>query len=221
MVILLFQLTFNYHLPNNPSLLSSEQKPEVTLAVARILASLCKDSSKRSKTVFNQVQYELIAGLISYDDHDISTAAALIIQNMILSLTDLTNKRKHIKKHVQTPIEFTAEIQEYVDEIFRAVIMLIMEPKCSGYGRDNCIDLCLKYVDRANGCAWTPRFIVFGVPKLLRVAATIPELKLPGSLPLTENTKMHVSCCLSAIYDDIYYDSEREKFNEVCENFVK
>lgn len=202
-------------------LLTTEQKPEVTLAVARILASLCKNSAKRSKTVFNQVQYELIAGLISYDDHDISTAAALIIQNMLLSLTDLTNKRKHIKKHVQQPIEFTPEIQEYVDEIFRAIIMLIMDPKCSGYGRDNCIDLCLKYVDRANGCAWTPRFIVFGVPKLLRVASTIPELKLPNSLPLTENTKMHVSCCLGAIYDDIYHDGEREKYNEVCENFVK
>lgn len=112
------------------------------------------------------------------------------------------------------------EIQEYVDEIFRAIIMLIMEPTCSGFGRDNCIDLCLKFVDRAGGCGWTPRFIVFGIPKLLRVASTVPDLNLPHSLPLTENTKMHVACCLSAIYDDIQHDGEREKYNEVCENFI-
>lgn len=195
------------------------KKLDVILAVARVLASLCKNSMRRSKTVFNQVQYELIAGLISHTNQEISTSSALIIQNMILSLTDLENKRKHIRKQTQ-PLEFSPEIQEYVDEIFRAIVMLIMDPKCSGVGRDNCIDLCLKYVDRANGCGWTPRFIVFGVPKLLRVAATIPELNLPNSLPLSENTKMHVSCCLSAIYDDIFHDGEREKFNEVCETFV-
>lgn len=98
--------------------------------------------------------------------------------------------------------------------------MLIMEPSCSGYGRDNCIDLCLKFVDRAQGCAWTPRFVVFGVPKLLRVAATVPELNLPNSLPLTEHTKMHVACCLCTVYDDIYSDIEREKFHETVNAFI-
>lgn len=202
------------------NLLENDKKPEVILAVTRILATLCKNSMRRSKTVFNQVQYELIAGLISSPEQETSTSAALIIQNMILALTDLENKRKHIKKQVNNPHEFTPEIQEYVDEIFRAIIMLIMDPKCSGVGRDNCIDLCLKYVDRANGCGWTPRFIVFGIPKLLRVASTIPELNQPHSLPLTENTRMHVACCLSAIYDDIYHDGEREKYTEVCETFI-
>lgn len=200
--------------------LQKEKNKEVLLGITRLIASLCKDSMKRSKTVFNQVQYELIAELISYDDQEISTAGALIIQNMILSLTDLENKKTHQRRKVHNPVEFSPEIQEYVDEIFRAIIMLIMEPKCSGYGRDNCIDLCLKYVDRANGCGWTPRFIVFGIPKLLRVAATIPDLNLPGSLPITENTRMHVACCLSAIYDDVYNDSEREKYQETCETFV-
>ena len=96
-----------------------------------------------------------------------------------------------------------------------------MDQNCSGYGRDNCIDLCLKFVDRANGCAWTPRFVVFGIPKLLRVAATIPELNLPNSLPLTEHTKMHVACCLSAVYDDIYSDLERETYQDTVHAFVK
>jgi hypothetical protein len=111
-------------------------------------------------------------------------------------------------------------VQEYIDEIFRSIVLLIMDPKCSGYGRDNCIDLCLKFVDRANGCGWTTRFIVFGVPKLLRVAATIPELNLPSSLQLTPHTKMHVSCCLSAVSDDTYSDAEKEKFQETINTFM-
>ena len=57
--------------------------------------------------MFNVVQYEQIASLISHQDKDISTSAALIIQNMILSLTDLENKRKHTKKKSHVELEFS------------------------------------------------------------------------------------------------------------------
>lgn len=86
--------------------LQKEKNKEVLLGITRLIASLCKDSMKRSKTVFNQVQYELIAELISYDDQEISTAGALIIQNMILSLTDLENKKTHQRRKVHNPVEF-------------------------------------------------------------------------------------------------------------------
>jgi hypothetical protein len=199
---------------------SNAENDEVVLSLTRLVSSLVKNSFKRAKVVFNELQADLIAGLISHKKEEISTAASFIVQNIIFSLTDLETKRKTIKKPANQVYDFTHEVQEYIDEIFRAIVMLIMDTKCSGYGRDNCIDLCMKFVDRAHGCGWTTRFIVFGVPKLLRVAATIPELNLPNSLPLTEHTKMHVACCLSAVYDDTYSDSEKEKFQETIDNFV-
>lgn len=64
------------------------------------------------------------------------------------------------------------------------------------------------------------RFVVFGIPKLLRVAATVPELNLTNSLPLTPHTKMHVACCLSTVQDDLYSDTERDKYLEVVNEFV-
>lgn len=170
--------------------------------------------------MFNEVQQDTIANLISHTNAEISTAAAQIVQHIIYSVTDLEEKRKNVKKAVNEIYSFTTEVQEYIDAIFRSIVILIMDPKCSGYGRDNCIDLCLKFVDRKEGCGWTTRFVVFGVPKLLRVAATVPELNLKNSLPLTEYTKMHVACCLATIYDDLYSDSEREKFNEVVNGFI-
>lgn len=109
--------------------------------------------------MFNQVQQEVIAELISHADEEISTAAALIVQNIIYSVTDLENKRKQIKKAYNELFPFTAEVQEYIDAIFRSIVMLIMDPNCSGYGRDNCIDLCLKFVDRKAGCGWTTRYL--------------------------------------------------------------
>lgn len=59
--------------------------------------------------VFNQIQSELIEKLISVNDESISTAASLIVQNMIYSLTDLENKRK-IKKPVNEAFDFSESI---------------------------------------------------------------------------------------------------------------
>lgn len=103
------------------------------------------------------MQQEVIANLISHSDEEISTAASLIVQNIIYSITDLESKRKNIKKAFNEIYPFTPEVQEYIDAIFRSIVMLIMDPNCSGYGRDNCIDLCLKFVDRQSGCGWTNR----------------------------------------------------------------
>ena len=36
---------------------------------------------------------------------------------------------------------------------------------CSGIGRDCCLDLLVKFVDRANGCNGTSRFIASGNDK--------------------------------------------------------
>jgi hypothetical protein len=193
---------------------------EIKLTITRIIASLAKNSSKRAQLVYSQIGPTIIAELISSPNESISTAAALIVQNMIYSITDLENKRKTVKKQVNEIYDFSREVQDYIDEIFRSIVMLIMDPKCSGYGRDNCIDLCLKFVDRAQGCGWTTRFVVFGIPKLLRVASTVSDLNLPNSLPLTEHTKMHVACCLSTIYDDTYSDAEKQSFQDVCNQFV-
>jgi hypothetical protein len=117
---------------------------------------------------------------------------------------------------------------------------LIDDKSCSGFGRDCCLDLIVKFVDRANGCNWTSKFIIsgnsnstinvltlirlkIGVPKVLRVAATVPDLPdtEKKQYPLTEQTKMHISCVLSIVYHDLCSDKERENFNNECIEFVK
>jgi len=100
---------------------------------------------------------------------------------------------------------------------------LIDNKTCSGIGRDCCLDLLVKFVDRANGCNWTSKFIVSGVPKVLRVAATVSNLSdnEQKSYLITEQTKMHISCVLSVIYHDLCSDKEREEFNNECIEFIK
>ena len=59
-----------------------------------------------------------------------------------------------------------------------------------------------------------------GVPKVLRVAATVPDTE-KKQYPLTEQTKMHISCVLSVVYHDLSSDKGREDFNNECIEFVK
>ena len=65
--------------------------------------------------------------------------------------------------------------------------------------------------------------ISIGLPKALRVAATVPELgdTEKKQYPLTEQTKMHISCLLSVVFHDLCSDKEREDFNNECIEFVK
>lgn len=92
---------------------SSDSNDEVTLAITRILASLCKNSFKRALMVFNQLQTNMIASLISHQKESISTSSSLIVQNMIYSLTDLEVKRK-TKKQINQSYEFSKFIFIFV-----------------------------------------------------------------------------------------------------------
>lgn len=169
--------------------------------------------------MYNALQFEHIAKLIAHKLESISTAASLIVQNIIYAITDLENKRKHVKKQVNEPHQFSKEVHLYIEEIFRCLLEIISDPNCSGHGRDNCIDLCLKFVDTANGCGWTSKFVAQGVPKLLKVASSMPELS--GTLPITEHTKMHIACCLSTVYDDLYSDKARDEYINECDKYIQ
>ena len=164
----------------------------------------------------------LSTSVVTFNDHDESTAwnARLFF---VSKLTDST-------------------VMEFINNIFRMLAELIDDKTCSGVGRDCCLDLVVKFVDRANGCNWTNKFILTGkafsvrcpsaaitsiflagLPKVLRVAATVPELSDNDKKQylVTAQTKMHLSCVLSIIYHDLCSDKEREEFNNECIEFIK
>ena len=136
------------------------------------------------------------------------------VESIVLFLLIKTNK--------QTLPCIDPFVTQFIDETFRMLLDLIDDKNCAGAGRACCLDLVVKFVDRANGCNWTTKFILSGLPKVLRVAATVPELAEPDKkqYPLTEQTKMHLSCALSVVYHDLTSDKAREEFNNECMEFV-
>lgn len=61
--------------------------------------------------------------------------------------------------------------------------------------------------------------ILLGLKKILEVGSTV--CGTPGSLPVTENSRMSASVLLSKLYDDLKCDAERENFHHLCEDYVR
>jgi len=64
------------------------------------------------------------------------------------------------KKNKQ--INLDPSVIEFINEVFRMLLDLIDDKTCPGIGRDCCLDLVVKFVDRANGCNWITKFILSG-----------------------------------------------------------
>ncbi|CAF1543404.1 unnamed protein product [Rotaria magnacalcarata] len=191
------------------------------LGALRIFAEIAKNSYKRAEIVYNTLGLKPISRCFAMNDVEIPTSASILVHNMLMSICDLENRRK-VRKPVNVSYNFDPFVTEFINEIFRMLLNLIDDRACSGVGRDCCLDLVLKFVDRASGCNWTTKFILSGLPKVLRVAATVPDLADPDKkqYPLTEKTKMHISCTLSVVFHDLYSDKAREDFNNECAEFI-
>jgi len=61
-------------------------------------------------------------------------------------------------------------------------------------------------------------FVLSGIQQLLTVAGTIPEHK---TIPVSQNSRMHVSLCLSKIHEDLISDQERNLFLQVTNSFFE
>ncbi|CAF0892146.1 unnamed protein product [Didymodactylos carnosus] len=182
----------------------------IVLSTVRLLSSIVKRSYARTDLVLRKIGLNHIARLLATNDQEISTSSAILLYGMITSICDLENRRK-IRKGPSVPFNFEPQVVTFIDEVFRILCSLIDDKACPAVGRDNCLDLVVKFVDRMNGC----------ISKLLRVAASVPELPDSKPYPITEHTKMHISCALSVVYHDCYSDKEREDFNNECIEFVK
>ena len=50
----------------------------------------------------------------------------------------------------------------FVDEVFPALIAMLNNHKVSKYGRDNAMELIIKFVTKTDGVGWSSKLIDFG-----------------------------------------------------------
>ena len=132
-------------------------------------------------------------------------------------INDFNSQRKGQDLYVSWCYVVDEDAHKELDLIFPALIVMLHHGKVSAVGRDNAMELIIKFVTRKDGVGWSVKFVeAGGIQNLLEVAGTIQEHK---GLAITHNSRMHASLCLSKIYSDLQSDEEREKYRKAVDDY--
>ncbi|CAG2213903.1 UNC45 [Mytilus edulis] len=211
--------------------LLEERDPDIIQASLRTLACLSQGSKESNKQILEQIELKRIGFLIAEKNNRVSTSATFLLEKLLVALTDLElyrakvqhykDERKQGNPCIWPKFEMTEEQQSLTDHVFTMLSKMIENAKVSASGRDNVIELIIKYITRETGLHWTRKFLdTEGLDGLLAVASAIKQHET-CTLPISDSTKMHSSVCMSKIYDDLRSDKERDLFKEKCSNFFK
>lgn len=188
---------------------------EVRLSAVRALGSLVRDDTQtRTLLVFRDIGLVLICKALASPDDEISVSACILYTQMLRHLSGcfrLTANRRNLERYV------TIENGKIVNEMMMALCQMLDDKRVAANARDNVVEVIHKNFDRFRGVGWTYDFLRWGLRKMLRAGSYRPEM---NSMPVTDNTRMHVSHCLQAVYEEMISDSEREEYQDKVKEFM-
>lgn len=208
-----------------------ERDSDVIQAALRTLSCLSQNSKQRSQEILDQIGLKKIGILMSVKIEPVSTSASFLLEKILVCLTELEVYRARVKHYYDTRKQgdpcvwpkFEPKEDEVLltDQVMLMLVKMIENAKVSACGRDNAMELIIKYVTRETGLHWTRKFLDSdGLEGLLTVASAIKQHET-CTLPISDASKMHSSVCMSKIYDDLRSDKERDIFKEKCNEFFK
>lgn len=197
---------------------------ELQITGIRALACLAQNSKKRAHGILEHVTLKKILLYIGVNDDNVSTAAANMLQNILASISDIEAIKAERDKYEEMrkvpgnklrPFPFISEkvdesVRPLIFEIFNATLPMLTNKKVSAYGRDNIMEIWIKYITIREGLGWNLIGIENGaVQAVVEVGGNIPEHNV---LPVTSNSRTHASLLLAKMYEDLYQDTQRDKF---------
>lgn len=203
---------------------------ELKQSAIRALSNLADNSRKRTESILRDVGIHQICDMIGSPEEQICVATSSLLCNIINSMTDVEAYKAKVKEHAEKkkrkercrPVTFEMDEngKNFIDQLFTILTKMLPSWKVSAYGRDNIMEIFIKYLTRSNGVGWSKRFMeIEGMNYVLNIAGSHRQLE--SVFKVTENSRMHAALLMSKIYDDMISDKEREIFKEHCHNYFK
>ncbi|XP_007906761.1 protein unc-45 homolog A [Callorhinchus milii] len=191
---------------------------DIMLASLRTLVGLCSGHQSRAMAILNTMGMDKFCRVMSVSNEQVSLAACSVLQGMFEAL------KGGIKSEVRGKEEaLVLDPSKELRTMIYHLIEMLTKQEVSVYGRENSINLLIKNVPRKSlrdpDNSMTIWVIDQGMKKILQVAETVSEI--PGSLVVTESSRMSLSVLMSKLYDDLKSDAERENFHKLCEDYVR
>uniref|UniRef100_A0A663DWF7 Unc-45 myosin chaperone A n=1 Tax=Aquila chrysaetos chrysaetos TaxID=223781 RepID=A0A663DWF7_AQUCH len=193
-------------------------KADLMLAALRTLVGLCSGHRSRTMAILAELGAPRLSAVLGVEHEQVSLAACNLLHVMFDSLKEGLQKDFRGKEDA-----VVLDSSKDLKLLIKHLLELLALEGASAHGRDNALNLLIKVVPRKSPKETNNSLSLWvidqGLKKILEVGSTV--CGTPGSLPVTENSRMSASVLLSKLYDDLKCDAERENFHHLCEDYVR
>ncbi|XP_064525469.1 protein unc-45 homolog A isoform X1 [Pseudopipra pipra] len=193
-------------------------KADLMLAALRTLVGLCSGHRSRTSAILVELGAPRLSAVLGVEHEQVSLAACNLLHVMFDSLKEGLQKDFRGKEDA-----VVLDSSRDLKLLIKHLLELLALEGASAHGRDNALNLLIKVVPRKSPKETNNSMSLWvidqGLKKILEVGSTV--CGSPGSLPVTENSRMSASVLLSKLYEDLKCDAERENFHHLCEDYVR
>lgn len=197
-------------------LLKVEKKPEIYVNAVRIIGQLCKRNIERTRTVLKIVGVPWVLEVIDSNNEEIVNAAQYCLQIILNTFSGMDNK-----KDTKPDTKMCEDNKSEIDTLLTCLTFSITNRVITGLARDAIMELIMRNC-HYSAINWAEKFVeIKGLHRLLEVCSELEEYKYESAMNITPSSRTIAAACLAKIYENMYYDQAREKFNNQVDEFVK
>lgn len=211
------ELMFDEHVLQKIGRLAKVEKcNDIIVNMARVVDNLCLKSVARTKAVVQELGIPWFLKMLNSEDDERIMAMEHCMQTVLNSFSGMENKDDS-----KPDKELTEANKKEIDFLLSCLVHAINDPILKGKARDAVMELLTrnvhwKYLD------WAERLIdQKGLLRLMNVCSELEEYTYESAIPITPSSRTIASVCLARIYDNMYYDTMRQKYTEQIQDFVK
>ncbi|CAG9831368.1 unnamed protein product [Diabrotica balteata] len=197
-------------------LLKVEKNKVIFTSAVRIIGELCKHSETRTKKVIETMGVPWFLEILDSEDVKQVSAAEHCMQSIINAFSGMENRPDTKPKQ-----ELIESNKKQIDTLLTCLVYSINNRVISGLARDALIELIMRNIHYDQLC-WAKELVdIGGVERLMECASELEEYKYESAMNITPSTRTIAAVCLARVYENMYYDTLREKFMGKIENFIK
>lgn len=198
------------------SLLKVEQNKDIYLNAVRTIDDICNKSLERTKGVLQVIGIPWFLQTINCKDKDRVNVVEHCIQTVLNSFAGMENKLDS-----KPDKALCEENKKEIDAILSTLVYSLTEPTLSGLARDALVEIITRNI-HYQALDWAERMLdIKGIPRLLKICSELEEYQFESSMDITPSSRTIAAVCLSRIYENMYYDKLKERFNEQIDEFIK
>lgn len=198
------------------SLTKVEKDQDIYMNLIRVVAELCNRSVVRTKAVLNELGVPWFMRVLDHKHEERVTTAQYCLQTIINALSGMENKPDSKPNK-----ELCKENNKEIDTLLSCLLYSLTDRTISGQARDAVMELLTRNV-HYTALEWAERLVdLRGLYRLLDICSELEEYKYESAMEITPSTRTIAAVCLARIYENMYYDQLKEKFQEQIDEYVK